>query len=185
MQKGCGKSKGSWGMGKREEYASAEPQGELVKRAEHELSSGSTVWAQGSEVGSKGGWWSERNVKGRWDGAIVDNIIVLYGKSYSDGGDDGNGAAAAAAGDDNVDGEGGGDDHDNGDNGGGAAASDDDGGDGVDDADGGINNSYCLLSLAVCLILCKIVYMPDNGIQSLDQHTRLGIISFLFYKGAH
>lgn len=183
MQKGGGKSKGSWGMGKREEYASAEPQGELVKRAEHELSSGSTVWAQGSEVGSKGGWWSERNVKGRWDGAIVDNIIVLYGKSYSD---DGNGAAAAAAGDDNVDGEGGGgDDHDNGDNGGGAAASDDDGGDGVDDADGGINNSYCLLSLAVCLILCKIVYMPGDGIQSLEQHTRLGIISFLFYKGAH
>lgn len=77
-------------------------------------------------------------------------ITSLFYKSYS--GDNGAAAAVAAA-DDNGDGSDDGDDSGDSD-GGGAAASDDDGySDGVDDADDGIKNSYCLLSLAVCLVL--------------------------------
>lgn len=85
-------------------------------------------------------------------------IASLFYKSYS--GDNG---PAAAAGDDNVDGDGSDDGDDSGDSdGGGAAASDDDGySDGVDD---GVKNSYCVLSLAVCLVLRKRL----GGIQSSE-----------------
>lgn len=105
----------------------------------------------------------EWDIKERCYGVIVDSIIVLYGKLYNDDGDGVNGNVVFVGGDDIVGVDGGDEDgDDNEDSDGGVVVFDDDYGDGGDDVDDGINNSYCLLSFVVCLVLCKRFYVFDG-----------------------